>query len=234
MKTPDNQPTLYHPAAALVVFSAEQGHAAPYIEYYDMDRQGCPINPRPFTIRQAHGLAQALSATKGAKPFLKPSGIIPSKVLHIDPSGNARVVWHTKAHTRKLHFTDELLPLPETLPLPTLVWVADKKRLSVFALKAKGRPCLSTALFHAPFFNLYRNGNVCMGTVNISISASASLEEFIAAWEGYFFGSYFSHLIDGHNPIEGNLISLYKSLEALNAFPCDTLIANGLTLKDML
>lgn len=43
------------------------------------------------------------------------------------------------------------------------------------------------------FFNIYEKGNVCMGTVSIDIKNSASVEEFIQAWEHYFFNSYFSH-----------------------------------------
>lgn len=74
-----------------------------------------------------------------------------------------------------------------------------------------------------------------MGSVDVRISQSAALEEFIQAWEGYFFGSYFSHLIDGHNPVKGNLISLYQNLaETGTAFPVEELVPNTKQLKNLL
>lgn len=74
-----------------------------------------------------------------------------------------------------------------------------------------------------------------MGSVDVRISQSATLEEFMAAWERYFFGSYFSHLIGGHNPVKGNLISLYQSLaEAANPFPVEQLVPNNRQLKHLL
>lgn len=74
-----------------------------------------------------------------------------------------------------------------------------------------------------------------MGSVDVRISQSASLEEFVGAWESYFFGSYFSHLIDGHNPVKGNLISLYQSLAKTGSpFPVEELVPNDKQLKHLL
>ena len=113
-------------------------------------------------------------------------------------------------------------------------WAADKSRLHLFALSGKGKPRLTTPLCNAPFFNLYHNGNVCMGSVDVSISQSAALEEFIAAWESYFFNSYFSHLIDGHNPVKGNLVSLYRQLaDTGSVFPTAELVPANKQLKHL-
>ncbi|WP_294823271.1 PRTRC system protein B [uncultured Flavobacterium sp.] len=236
MKTQHEIPTLYHPAAALVVFKPEDNEGGLYIEHYDMDSEGCPVNPRPLTVREAQSLSKALDTRKAAvKAFLKPQGIIPAKVLHINPAENGSVVWYTKPQRRKLHFTENLIAPMEAVALPALVWVADRKRLSVFAIKAKGKPSLATTLFNAPFFNIYHNGNVCMGSVDVRISASASLEQFIAAWEEYFFGSYFSHFVQGHQPINGNLISLFQELaQTGDAFPSERLIPINRQLKHLL
>lgn len=231
--TPDT--TLYHPAAALVVFTA-QGGASPYIEYYDIDGAGCPVNPHPLSVREAQSLAKALD-TRGQsrKAFLRPEGILPPCVLHINPSADGSVLWYTKPQRQLLHFTENLTLESSEVALPALVWKADRKYLRIFALQGKSKPRATTPLFHAPFFNLYRNGNVCMGNVNIAIQQAASLEGFIRAWQGYFFGSYFSHLIDGNNPVKGNLISQYKELmESGNPFPIDALLKTSLTLKALL
>jgi len=236
MKNPDKTPTLYHPAAAIVVFKPEGNENDLYLEYYDMDENGIPLNPRPLTVKEARGLAKALDTRKAAaKAFLKPHGLLPSNVLHLNPAEKGSVVWYSKPKKQKLYFSESLGITSQELPLPALVWVADKSKLSLFALIGKSKPSLNTPLYNAPFFNLYHNGNVCMGSVDVRIRQSASLEEFITAWEGYFFGSYFSHLIANHNPIKGNLISLYRSLaETGSEFPVAELVPNNRQLKHLL
>jgi len=231
-----DSPILYHPAAALVVFKPEGNERGLYIEHYDMDDNGCPVNPRPLTMREARGFAKALDAKKDTiKAFLRPQGILPAHVLHIDPSAKGSVVWYSKPQSRTLHFADSLGLPSGQLCLPALVWVADRNRIFLYALKGKGKPNLNTPLCYAPFMNLYGNGNVCMGSVKVAISKTASLEEFIAAWQGYFFDSYFSHFIGGNSPVKGNLVSLYKDLmETGNPFPAESLLPNGKTLKDLL
>ena len=232
--TPNVQ--LYQPKAALVVFTTS-GFTTPYIEYYDMDETGNPINPHPLTVREAQSLAKALDTREQTgKAFLRPEGILPANVLHIDPSANGSVVWYTKPQRQKLYFAESLGLNNGRVALPALVWKATKKELQIFALKGKTKPKAKTPLCHAPFFNLYQKGSVCMGNVNVAIKAAATLEEFITAWQGYFFGSYFSHHINDHNPVGVNLFNLYKELMADpdQPFPTDTLKTTPLTLKDLL
>ncbi|WP_091290833.1 hypothetical protein [Flavobacterium sp. fv08] len=233
MMNPENR--LYIPKAALVVFTAD-GSSIPYIEYYDMDSAGSPVNPHPLTVSEAQRLAKSLDTSKqAAKAFLRPEGILPANVLHIDPSQNGGAVWYTRPQQQNLYFSESLSLESGLVSLPALVWKADKKHLSVFALKGSGRPKAETPLCHAPFFNLYQNGSVCMGNVDVQIQQAASLEQFTAAWQAYFFGSYFSHHIGGHAPLKENLISLYKDLMGSGrAFPADRLVRTPLTLKDLL
>ncbi|MFP9119046.1 PRTRC system protein B [Flavobacterium sp. RNTU_13] len=227
---------LYQPKAALVVFTAS-GFTSPYIEYYDMDESGSPVNPHPLTVREAQSLAKALDTREqSGKAFLRPEGVLPANVLHLNPSDNGSVVWYTKPQRQKLYFADSLGLDNGKVSLPALVWKANRKQLQIFALNSKTKPIAETPLFHAPFFNLYQKGNVCMGNVDVSIKSAATLEEFIAAWQGYFFGSYFSHHINEHNPVGVNLFNLYKELmaDAKKPFPTDTLRTTPLTLKNLL
>jgi hypothetical protein len=49
-----DNPTPYHPAAALVLFKPDNNEGGIYIEHYDMDSEGCPVNRRPLPlVRQA-------------------------------------------------------------------------------------------------------------------------------------------------------------------------------------
>jgi len=234
METTDTA-TLYHPAAALVVFTPE-GSGNPYIEYYDMDESGCPVNPHPLTVREAQSLAKALDTRgEGAKAFLKPAGLLPPSVLHINPSDNGSVVWYTKAQQFFMHFAQNLHLDSGAVALPALVWKADRKRLYLYALTRKTKPDAATPLYVAPVLNAYRDGAICMGNVDVNIKSAASLEDFTAAWQAYFFGSYFSHLIGGNNPVEGNLLSLYRQLMESGApFPVAQLVKTRLTLNDLL
>jgi hypothetical protein len=74
-----------------------------------------------------------------------------------------------------------------------------------------------------------------MGTVNINIQNSASVEEFTEKWEEYFFNSYFSHLMNEHNPINENCVNLWKSLiDTEKPFPKEVLKPANRTLKTLL
>lgn len=210
----ENLGMLYFPKSALVFYESKGTTPDIYVEHFDMDKKGNPINAHPLTVREASALAKALrTQDESVKAFLKPDGILPTNILHLNPNqGNGTVIWYTKEQRRQIYFVNDLqIPCGKAY-VPPMIWKASKKSLSVYALTTKKRPTAKTKLYHAPFFNIYRNSTVCMGTVNIDIKKSASVEEFIQAWEHYFFNSYFSHLIDNHNPVIGNCVEIWKDL----------------------
>ncbi|GAA4905955.1 PRTRC system protein B [Mucilaginibacter defluvii] len=227
--------TLYHPITALVFYRSEDLLKGSYVECFDMDRNGLPVNAHPLTVREAGRLAQSLRVAKETEtPVLKSDGIMAANILQVDTSAN-RVVWYTKAMQQNFYFRDGLGIPNGRANVPALLWVADRNSLNIYALKSNRRPKDSTPLYHAPFFNVYADGNVCMGTVDVRIKKTASLKEFTTAWEGYFFNSYFSHLVNEHNPVNGNCVSLWKSLiENGEDFPKDRLIVTKRTIKKLL
>lgn len=227
--------TLYHPKSALVFYQTAETNADTYVEYFDMDSKGTPINAHPLTVREANQLAKALKTAKEEKePCLKIDGILGNHILHLDPQKGI-AIWFTKAMQRKLHFTENL-GIPNGIAnVPAMLWAAGRNSLYVFALASNRRPTARATLYNAPFFNVYENGNVCMGTVNVHIKKTASLEKFISTWEGYFFNSYFSHLMQNYHPINGNCVSLWEHLIATGeTFPKEILKKSNTTLKDLL
>lgn len=230
--------TLYYPTTALLFYQNDERNKDTYVEYFDMDKNGNPINAHPLTEREAKILAKALitKTQRGKKQdFLKPKGILPTHVLHINPSENGSVLWFTKSMKRQLFFTENLEIPNGMAEVPAMLWSANKRGLKIYALANNRRPSENTPLFFAPFFNVYENGNVCMGTVDVHIQNSTSLEEFIKKWEDYFFNSYFSHLMNEHNPINGNCVNLWKSLiNTEKQFPKETLKKVNRTLKNLL
>lgn len=227
--------TYYYPKAALVFYDSNKRNATAYVECFDMDKDGHPVNAHPLTVREANRLAKALNTeTEKKENFLKPKGILDPHVLYTDAQ-NWKAIWFTKGQQKKLYFTDKL-GIPNGIAhVPPLLWKADREALSIFALKSNKRPTANTSLFHAPLFNVYESGNVCMGTVDVSIKQSACLEEFITAWERYFFDSYFSHLMEHHNPVEGNCVLLWEGLiDTGKSFPMEVLKPTTKTLKNLL
>jgi PRTRC genetic system protein B len=232
----DDFGTLYHPKCALVFYHNDSPNSENYVEYFDMDNNGNPINAHPLTVRESQRLSKMLNIqNKKDKDFLKSNGIISQNVLYIDNSENGKVIWFTTAQEKQLFFVENLNISNGKANVPPLLWIANKRGLRIYALPNDERPEENTLLFYAPFFNVSENGNVCMGTVDIKIKNSASLEEFTESWEHYFFNSYFSHLMNKHNPIKGNCVNLWKKMiETNDVFPTEVLINSNLTLKNLL
>ncbi|TWI20307.1 PRTRC system protein B [Sphingobacterium siyangense] len=231
----ENLGKLYHPQSALVFYQTKGSAKDTYVEYFDMDRNGAPINAHPLTVREASQLAKALKMAKQEKePTLKPTGIISNNMLHLDAI-KGKAIWFTKGMKREMFFSQSL-EIPKGIAnVPPLLWVANRQSLYVFALKTDRRPTEKTKLYNAPFFNVYENGNVCMGNVDIRIKKTASLEEFTKAWEDYFFNSYFSHLMNSYNPIKGNCVMLWEELiNNRGAFPKEVLKKNKVTLTELM
>lgn len=230
--------TLYYPKSALVFYQSNERNQDNYVEYFDMDKDGNPINAHPLTEREAKVLAKLLvvnTKKEKSQEFLKPKGILPTNILHINPNENGSVLWYTKAGKRQLFFTENLEPPNGIAEVPAILWYASKRSLAIFALSSNRRPTENSPLFYSPFFNVYENGNVCMGTVDVHIKNSTSLEEFTQKWEDYFFNSYFSHLMNEHNPINGNCVNLWKNLVGKDKpFPKEQLKKVNKTLKNLL
>ena len=227
--------TLYYPKSALVFYETKGTETDMYVEHFDMDSNGTPVNAHPLTVKEAEILAKALQTNEErSRAFLKPKGILPTNILHINPSEKGTVLWYTKTQQRKLYFVDSLGIPSGISQVPPMLWLASKSSLTVFALANDRRPTEKTPLHYAPFFNIYEKGNVCMGTVSVDIKNSASVEEFIQAWEHYFFNSYFSHSLC-ENLTKKNIVNLWKDLIYTDKpFPKEVLKKNNKTLKNLL
>ncbi|UZJ63975.1 PRTRC system protein B [Sphingobacterium sp. KU25419] len=231
-----NYTNLYRPKSALVFYEAQgtKGEVF-YVEHFDMDNNGMPINAHPLTTREANRLAKALTtAREKDEPFLNVAGILPPNILHVDPK-KGEAIWYTKAMQRELFFTELLGLANGRANVPPMLWKATRQHLYIFALRSNRRPKTNTKLYHAPFLNVYENGNVCMGNVEIAIKKANSINVFTASWEQDFFNSYFSHLMQSYNPIKGNCLSLWDSLVNTDLpFPMEVLKRSATTLNQLL
>jgi len=226
----------YYPVKALLLYRSELETRSFYLEAFDIEKKtGKPINAHPLAENELTMLSKVLlTKEKKQQAYLMPKGLLPANVLSLNTQSGV-VLWYTPAQEQSLFFKDSLTIPCGKAQVPALVWKASKCGLQLFALSDDRKPDIKTPLYYAPFFNTAKSGNVCMGTVQVGITESSSLEEFIGAWEKAFFNSYFSHLNDQHQPVKGNIIQLWQSLmDSGKPFPIGLLTTSSLTIQQLL
>jgi PRTRC genetic system protein B len=236
---------IYIPYKALLIYNCERENGdnintdeanSVYVESYDIGLQGNPINAHPLSLQESITLAELLqSSAEMQNGFLKSKGLFPNNLLYVNPDNNGHAVWYTPPQQRELFFVESLgIPCGKGF-VPAMVWKATRNKLRVFALKGKAKPTGKTVLYHAPYFNTYQDGGVCMGNVNINIDRGTHLENFMMQWDQYFFGSYFSHMLGGVSRTRQNIVHLWKNQTTTdNRFPDEALISCGLNLNQLI
>lgn len=229
---------IYKPAKLLAFYTAgDRSYSTAYVESFDIcPRRRKPINPHVLTVAESRQLARLMAQDPHVgSGFLKSKGILPENVLHISPGADGYGVWYTPAAAASMLF-DPQLGIPNgTAQVPSLLWKASKEQLQIFAFAGSGRPTIKTALYHAPFFNIYQDGQVCMGTADCQMPAYQRLEEFITRWQQLFWGSYFSHAIAGYQQVQGTLVALWQQqIENGGPFPVERLVKANITLQNLL
>lgn len=231
----------YQPIKALLICQKQTGdeggeeHSI-YVESYDIGKFGKPINAHPLTFKETLQLSSLFQAAEELKTgYLRSRGVLPNKVLYVSPQQGGYAVWYTPPQEVPLFFASALGITSGRGKVPALVWRANREELAVYALKGNKKPDSKTKLFHAPFFNIYMEGRVCMGTVRININESARLEDFMEKWENYFWNSYFSHLMGEFNPVNENIVQLWQAQVATdNPFPTQLLKPTHKTIQNLL
>jgi len=126
---------IYLPVKALIIFKNEK-NSGYYVESYDMDNNGCPINAHPLSVLEAHDLAETLDSSPEAKQaHLMSKGLLPDNVLFINSNRDGFVIWFTPPMEVNLFFRTDLSIPDGTAKIPAMVWKASKKSLQVYALK---------------------------------------------------------------------------------------------------
>jgi PRTRC genetic system protein B len=155
--------------------------------------------------------------------------------------GMGRVLWWSPPKARSLFFKKSPHN-PGTFdgrgvcPCPGLVFLNDGRALYVFAIDNDSQPEPATALYQAPFFNVWSTGQVCVGNARCPGEDQAG---DIDAWERMFFTSHFTHpnfaevdrLTRGVNPTVFWRDMLDHPKEK---FPVDVLVKLKLRVQDLL
>lgn len=150
--------------------------------------------------------------------------IVPEHIIHAsNKPGKTMVVWYRPATLRKLNFSSQLKIKGEsTVNLPGLLFMIINSKLYVFALMDDQRPDLKTKLYNAPFFNIYEDGNVCLGTAKVG---SHKEKTYSAEAERFERGFFMAEQNGGafKDKCKTSLSTLWNQLIKSKAkFPCKT------------
>jgi len=173
--------------SAVLIYKGDNHSGSGYVSIHGLNVvNGKPmIGPgRPATV---DALRRVL--TDLAPDVIPPPQLVPPNVLSIGPG---YLVWWTPPTRRTIWIRNEGVGGERNaeVPHPGLVFAVVRGGWYVFAVKGNQRPDADTRLFQAPYFNVYENGSICVGSTPTPVGGMA---EQAKAWEDAFFGSWFSH-----------------------------------------
>jgi PRTRC genetic system protein B len=165
-------------------------------------------------------------------------GDMPLTLNLLDPRllahGGNEAAWWSRPGRQALFFTGDGMKRHDakSVSMPALVFHVRDGRLRVRALACRGRPTPRTPLYVAPLWNIYSNGNVCMGSMPVPDGPPA---ERIDAWERAWWDSAFTGPHDsrscGH---PGGYQRMLTELRKLPRFPSRWLVPSGERMAEWL
>ncbi len=154
-------------------------------------------------------------------------------------AGKTVVMWYRPATRKILNFASAL-QIPSTnrpLHIPATLYVVINAKLFVFALQSSVRPDRSTKIFNAPFFNIYKDGNVCLGSANVGKVRAKTFDLEADRFErAFYMAEQNNDLASGRCKVP--LTKLWKSqLKGSRGFPAKTTLLphpNFKTVEDII
>lgn len=178
-------------AGALLLYSNPHDRTSiTYVTKHEVQDVGTADAPNEQIMAGSAVTAEALISMfeQLTKTYSLNTDILPENVVSISAE---HMVWWLPEGKRRVFFKcAELGQRWGNLPHPPLLFVVIKESWYVFALPKNERPNGDTALCHAPYFNVYDNHSICVGTANIPRKAAVTA---IPDWEAGFFDSEFTH-----------------------------------------
>lgn len=188
----------------------------------------------PISFDSLKAVFEIFQNIKTEKKELSFKGIIPQNVVSFKNNAiEKKIIWTVKPSKKYLLFSDDLAIENGYYNLPKLVFELNKNTLSVFSVKNEILN-ENSKLYHAPFLNVYKSGNICMGSASLDISSFSYVEDVILYAENHFFNSVFTHT--NHNKIiKENIVEYLKKTKDTDIiFDEKILLENGKTLIDLI
>ena len=182
---------------------------------------------RLLTTRDLEDIHQALRGRASLT-------LLPEHVLATTPEA---VAWFEPAQERPMFFQTRdtsLDTLHGTFPQPALLWIYKGNHLDVYALAADARPTGETPLYRAPYYNVFDQGNVCVGSTPLPTHHDPTRTSEIS---DAFFKSAFTHP-SGHGRLyrqwEGSYSQLWEHARTIGRFDTKHLHPADKTLQRVL
>ena len=194
------------PVKSVVLYS--NGNDA-YAEIHDINKEGefgagRPMKSKELILFDSIVKSEEKLAEKKCFPFRNiigyESNVLSDKVAWIYPASKVTLFYGADVKGLK---TGEYY-------IPNILFVSDGSSVDVYAIKRKDILNLSedTQLYTAPFFNVYKGGDVCMGSAKVAKFKNAT--EMIYSVENAFFDSVFTHT-NMNDIVKGSLIDCYNN-----------------------
>ena len=210
---------------AILVYKGGRDAFATWHEAEERKGAAAGLGPaQPLSTAFLRTLAQGLGSR------VRPE-ILPENVLVRTPEV---LLWWTPASQRHLFFreTDEALGMlsGRNFPQPALVFRVSGRELHIRALRTSARPCATTPLYVAPYYNAQENGLICQGSMR---SPEGPFVEAMDGWEEAFFSSEFTHLWGGGRMCrhKGGVAALWREVAGKRSFPVEQLADARQTLQ---
>lgn len=204
----------YKPQLSIVVYKAEGMSDEFYLESHSINEGGQIMEGKPLLQETLQGIVDVFYDER--QNTIRITGYIPENVLLFSllPGGNYKIIWCRPAEVRFIPFAPQLHIKSATAWVPAMVYVVDRKSLSVFALKSNSRPKENTKLYRAPFHNVSDQGSVCLGSAKVKKPATKTYDSLMRYWEDLFWLSEFTHLNGASNPTKTDMDKVWRKLVA--------------------
>jgi PRTRC genetic system protein B len=211
-------------------YSNSQDQAV-YASLHSVNDVGTPAKPNvqimagtPLTQNALIELMGSISDT-----YTDNMELLPENVLSFSPR---HLIWWMPAGNKSIFFRNkEIGTRSANTPTPSLLFIISGGQWYIFALKDNTRPNKDTILYHAPYFNVYDGGLICVGTAAIPKTLSTTK---IPEWENAFFNSEFTHTNGNLRKVnypDGEYSFWKKMLDGdYKTFPTEFLVESSLTL----
>lgn len=202
--------SVFKPELAIIVHKSSNDEF--YLESHNINEKGQVLEGKPLLQETIQGVVDMFLDNRSE--ITNVGGIIPEKLIlfMVLPGGNYKIAWYRPAELRQLYFDDPLKIKNGKAYSPALLYVADSKNMSVFALKSNDRPKSTTPLFRAPFHNVNDNGAVCLGNADVKKPTLMTYQNIMKYWEDLFWLSEFSHLNGATMPTTKPLDTIWRTL----------------------
>lgn len=184
---------------------------------------------KPLTVETAKTLFNFVNNIENINNYSF-SGMIPKNVLNFK-TDEKYIVWETPAEIKNILYKEGLPIQSGEYFVPRLIWKLVGNKLSIWAIKEDIKS-EKDKLYNAPFFNIYSDGSICMGSAKF-LEGSYDYAKIMKKAENGFWNSTFTHT-NSDNLLSMNFVEWCNSPSSRLRVPNDLLVETKRTIQNIL